>query len=320
MSRMTQHIDDLKASSNTVSAQLQRISTSADHIENLGREVRAIREHNDAAHVKLTSMHTATTSELTSLRDSVLSIATTENAKLLDQDAALAVRLTDASVRELTQSIIAGLLAAPSTLRDSYQMPNEGTVRRDSRRGRPRPGSATCQCQREWHATAVHHDRFTAQYQYHQTHEEPCPLFRIGGYSAKYSFRASLYPLVRKIVELSFTTTRQGGGFAVSPEIKVINVVERSEFPIFQLFDGLRGRRYRIRNMQGHREKWDIVMIRAQIPLLYQAILRVIDEGIGCLNDVDEFGNTILHEMMFFLLRIRSKLEISRRPQGIQLR
>jgi hypothetical protein len=47
--------------------------------------------------------------------------------------------------------------------------------------------------------------------------------------------------------------------------------------------------------MQGHREKWDIRMIRVQIPLLYQAILRVIDEGIGSLNDVDEFGNTILH-------------------------
>jgi hypothetical protein len=191
--------------------------------------------------------NTATTSELKFLRDSVLSIATTENAKLLDQDAALAVRLTDASVRELTQSIVAGLLAGPSTLRDSYQMPDGATVRRDPRRGRPRLSSAACQCQRKWHATGVHHDRFTAQYQYHQTHQETCPLFRLGGYSAKYSFRASLYPLIRKIVELSFTTIRQGGGFAISPEIKVINVVERSQSPIFQLFDGLCGRRYRIR-------------------------------------------------------------------------
>jgi len=49
------------------------------------------------------------------------------------------------------------------------------------------------------------------------------------------------------------------------------------------------------RNIQGHREQWDIGKIRVQIPLLHQAILHVIGDGTGNLNNVDEFGNTILH-------------------------
>ena len=249
MSRLNQQLKVLAVGNSTVSTQLQQISSSVDHsIGNLNRHVGALREHNDAAHVKITSMHHATQSELKSLHESILSIMTTKETRLSEQDAALAVRLTDASVRELTQSIVAGLLAAPSTLRDSYQMTDQGNFRRDFGRGRPRLGPATCQCQKKRHITTVRHERFTAQYQHNQAHKETCPLFQIGGYSSRYSFRASLYPLVRKAVELSFTTARQGGGFAISPEIKVINVVERSQSPLFQLFDGLRGRRYRIRS------------------------------------------------------------------------
>ena len=46
---------------------------------------------------------------------------------------------------------------------------------------------------------------------------------------------------------------------------------------------------------KGHEEEWDVGVDLSQISRIRQALLRIIEQGRGNLNDIDESGNNIVH-------------------------
>ena len=220
-------------------SQLRQISAATDEIGNLDQQLGALRRRHSELEQTIRERSDATQSELTFLRDSVLSVITARDAQLPASSAALAVRLTDASIQDLTKRVVASLLSAPSALHDSCRAIETTSTYAGLSRKRLRQSPATCEYQGKRRAKAIRHGRFSAHYNHMQGHQQSCPLFRTDGRSWRYSVKTSLHPLIQRAVEISFTGTHQGGGFAISPAVKVIRIVERSQSPIFQLFDSL---------------------------------------------------------------------------------
>jgi len=246
-SLISRQIGALRATSSNVPSQLQQIAAATDILGNLDQQLGALRQRNSDLERTIRERSDVTQSELRALRDSVLSTITARDNRLPASDAALAVCLTDASIQDLSKRVISSLLSTPSALHDSCQATEITSLYSSLRRERLHSGPATCGCQGQRRAKTICHGRFSAQYDDIQSHQQSCPLFRAAGRSRRYSLRISLYPLIRKAAEISFTGTYQGGGFAISPALKVIGIVERSQSPIFQLFDSLRGQSHRIR-------------------------------------------------------------------------
>lgn len=138
----------------------------------------------------------------------------------------------------------------------------------------------------------------------------PCPSHKTIQHSTAYIMRASLLPIIRKAIEITFTASSGGGGFSLSSGLRIINTVRRSSSPAFALFDSTYSFRTR-RNVKKRTQtsvyrregedvlwfnwEWDHVGISAHLKYIIIELQRLFSSGQASASDQDENGRTLLH-------------------------
>ena len=117
-------------------------------------------------------------------------------------------------------------------------------------------------------------------------HSIKCPLYTITQKSQSVNVRCMLLPwYLRKMIDCTFSITSGAGGFAISPQLSVIRVVDRNRSPAFLQVDRL------------FEMLW-LDSTKGVVNLLQDAIedlRRIFCTGYASPFDVDHDGRTLLH-------------------------
>jgi hypothetical protein len=149
-------------------------------------------------------------------------------------------------------------------------------------------------------------------------HQPHCPFYKRFQCSILLGVHASLFPLIRKALQVTFAAKFGAGGFSLSPTLNVTNVIQRSASPAFFLFDAAYPRfrtkiylseseKKAVRTSQIiHSEfvryrlyyyywKWDIAEIEKYLEFIIVQLERLFSSGQASCYDQDEHGRTLLH-------------------------
>ncbi|EFR05043.1 hypothetical protein MGYG_08048 [Nannizzia gypsea CBS 118893] len=150
-------------------------------------------------------------------------------------------------------------------------------------------------------------------YEESRTHENSCPLSG----SAKHVRIARWgFKFQNKIVELAFGVTIQGWNIHLSPSLKTVVTVRRSESAIFRLFDELPGRcgieladsfyiaMATISPSYSAIKGVDVEIIRRELKRVYQYLIKPTGSGVCSLTDRDENDRTLFHEIISLVISV----------------
>jgi hypothetical protein len=123
-----------------------------------------------------------------------------------------------------------------------------------------------------------------------------------------------LLPFLERTVALTFSTTKESGGFHVGYSLRTFATVQRSKSPIFRFFDDFpdRCRATELRTLVVHPTFWlvrtcpesfstcegfdfDRNVVKRELREGYKLLLTESSSGRGKLTDRDESGWTLLH-------------------------
>lgn len=237
--------------------------------------------------------HEVTRAELRSLRDAVLPVMTgrTQTIAATDQTA-VAARLSDTDKSELVGQLCQALMSSHSALEQSCDNAGylAGKYRKVRTVSRWLSTHNSCFCfksRKSWTSRLI--TGVSIEYDLQADHHPACPLAKNTGRSWSYTLSLSLLPLISRTIALSFGARCQGGGWSMSPALKVYATIPRATSPMFRAFDDLR---YRLSRTD--RAGLESIM-RYELSQISGLVRDMMASRTGSVTDRDENNRTILH-------------------------
>lgn len=305
------------------------VADMAKMAKSLRKEVERLRVGEHEAHEEtravirsvLREHQAATQSTLTELRNAIVTLATGETGALEPAQATVAVELSQQGTEQLARQICETLVTFPSALSQSCDNMVSVVSRAASPYLTAKFGLKTisCSCKPSRRHSSWKQGFVRLNYETQATHWPSCPFAKTTKRSSQYTISVKLLPLIEKTVAIVFRASFQGGGFSITPTLKVFATVRRAESPLFRLFDdfpSLCSRRCyhtdgRFRNLAESQFAikdtvindngmlfcfdWDVEAVRIQLRVLAQRLVSLAVEGKATLTDKDETGRTLLH-------------------------
>ncbi|OIW33342.1 hypothetical protein CONLIGDRAFT_171939 [Coniochaeta ligniaria NRRL 30616] len=265
------------------------------HIINLGSHV-DLRMYIDTVYRREQEV---TRAELQSLRDAVLPVITGQSQTMSVTDQTVAIRLSDTDKSDLARQLCEALLSHPSALRQSCDnamyLPGQHRELWFVTKASSRLGTCVCSKSRKsWTSRLI--TGVGLEYDLKTNHHSACPLASYTTQSWSYTLSLSILPLVSRTVALTFGAKHQGGGWSISPALKVFATVRRATSPMFQAFDELLDEQPELYPGPGSVNK-----ARARFVKVQRLLLDMLASGTGSLTDRDESNHTLLHEIAFLM-------------------
>jgi hypothetical protein len=251
-----------------------------------------LREHIDAVYRREQEV---TRAELQSLRDAVLPVMTGESQTMSVSDQAVAVRLSEVDKSDLARQLCEALISHPSALRQSCDnaMSPFGKHHQIWGVSRRWSGHNACVCSKSrkyWTSRLI--TVVDLEYESKADHHPGCPLARYTKQSWSYTLSVSVVSLLSRTVAITFGAKCEGGGWSISPALRVFATVRRATSPLFQAFaEQAEPYSQFIETDQTKR----VNRARAKFVRVHRLLLDMVASGTGSLTDRDENNCTLLH-------------------------
>lgn len=247
--------------------------------------------------------------ELRSFRDEILRAITGEINSRSIENQATAGRLTEQENTSLNRQVKDALVTHPQAFKQACDVwiPCQNST---AARLTPVRDPNACSCgRRKPKRWSAYKGIFGVQYESLETHEPHCILHAIDKRSWRYSLLVQILPFLHKTIELTAGATFQGGGFEMTPPLRVWYTVKRSESSMFRLFDnfpdicclrlipgGYGSRHIKFRQQEGWvLGEWDWGCVDLELSRMHKEIRTMASTSICPWRIRDEYGNTLLH-------------------------
>ncbi|KAI9164088.1 hypothetical protein HJFPF1_05724 [Paramyrothecium foliicola] len=245
------------------------------------------------------------------LRDDILPLLIgqqTSFSELMNREESL--KLAEQNREGLLAELRKELVKHPSTMREACNF----QVAQLESSSVPLGMEAPCHCRSHRNTKSATFGFLSFHYETRDSHSPTCQEKYMRSTSQKFRLALQLLPFLNRTVELTFGATFYGGGFHIDPPLHLFATVQRSRSYMFRLFDSFpescnavtkgsekQDNMWSTPGTSFNRYEWDVEQARLQLQLLYRSLLDMERNGLGSLQDRDENGHTVLHEMLILI-------------------